>query len=162
MARQFKMDGDLDDISVIDALTINNLETISFMDMLRILEPLILVAIPEGNMSDKNAERQRLDYLLARLANLNAYLKHLWAAASYKRARLKHSDEAKSEDMLKKKEALYELSGAVKLKYEAVSRRITVALDEDRMEPERADHAGRSTRQATPKPQSSGGWRNVG
>jgi L-rhamnose isomerase len=140
------MDAEFDEISTIKNLTVNNLSEISFKDMLAILEPLVLAKVPEGNSTDKNAERQRLDYLLARLANLFAYLRYLWSSASYQRARFKYSDDAKADEMLKKKEALYELGNAVKLKYEAVSRRITVALDDERDMPERANHTARVER----------------
>ena len=146
MIKNSEMDSEFDEISTIKNLTVNNLADISFKDMLAILEPLVLVKIPEGAGTDKNAERQRLDYLLARLANLFAYLRYLWSASSHLRSRYRHSDDNKADDMLKKKEALYELGSAVKLKYESVSRRITVALDDERSTPERANHAARTER----------------
>jgi hypothetical protein len=157
------MDDSFDRLSVIESLTINNLEDIDFMEMLKILEPLVLVQVPEN---DSEENRRRLDYLLARTANLYAYLRVLWSAATNARAALKKGDAVAAEKMQKKKEALYEIGNAVKLKYEAVSRKITVALEtEDK--PERANYEARRERRdepvkAAPVVKKQGGWGNVG
>jgi hypothetical protein len=108
-------------------LTAANLSKIPFMDMLKILEPLVLVEVPEVILDGES--KRRFDYLLARLANVHAYLQYLWSAATYERARLKAANASSAEDMAKKKEAIYALASAVKLKYEAVSRKITLVLD---------------------------------
>lgn len=148
--------GDFDVQSVITNLPVSKLAEVSFMDMLNILSPLVLVQIPENVFDDK----KKLDYLLARMANLYAYLRVLWSAASYERAKLRHvSGTDDAETMLKKKEALFELGNAVKLKYEAVSRKITVALSDEEETPERADYVGRRERVVnTPPEKRKSSW----
>lgn len=154
------MDSDFDRTAVVESLTINNLSTVSFKEMLDILEPLVLTEIPEGDF-----DKKRLDFLLSRLANLHAYLWTLWCHATSERARLKKIDDVKAENMQKKKEALYALAGAVKLKYEAVSRKITVALEDEDEPVDRADYEGRRARRdevpARKAAPTSGGWGNI-
>lgn len=153
--KEYNMDTDFDEVAVIANLSVKELRTVSFPEMLRLLGPLVTVKVPEGTQDNIN-EKKRLDYLLGRSANLYAYLRYLWAAASYERVRLMKIDTDAAEDMLKKKEALYELGSAVKLKYEAVSRMVTVALEDEL--PDRADHQGRVARMT----KSTGtGWDKV-
>ncbi len=137
------------------------------------MTPYVLVDVPE---SESDSTRKRNHYLLARTANLHAYLQLLAVHAAYERARLKAIGSAKADDMLKKKEALYELAGAVKLKYEAVSRQITLSMGEedDRHVHDRPDYEARAraanpeskksdvTTGARPSPSNKhGGWSNV-
>lgn len=179
------MDTILEDIADIPSLTVNNLKDISFSEMLKILTPFVLVQVPETDL-DLTSVKKRYDFLLARLSNLYAFLQLLGVHASYERARLKAAESSKADDMLKKKEALFELAAAVKLKYEAVSRKITLALneDEDDKTPDRVNYdtrrdtaAGRpyqspasqaasskpsDTGTAAPPSRGGGGWGNVG
>lgn len=145
---------------------LENLSKIPFMDMLKILQPLVLVEVPESFAHE--TEKRRLDYLLARLANVHAYLRFMWAAATYERARLKRIGTDSAEDMAKKKEALYELGNAVKLKYEAVSRKITLELEgegDPKVVERRSYSPPENTTNAAQtafKKGGKGGWGNVG
>lgn len=147
-------------------LTVENVTSIGFKDMLEILRPLVLIEIPE-TFADQT-ERRRLDYLLARITNTHSYLMFLWSYCSYERARLKPVNAAKSEDILKKKETLYELAASLKLKYEAVSRKITLALDGegDKNMPDRRSYGDKTYTPPPTSPNSSsaprsGGWNSV-
>lgn len=154
-------DSDFDTVSAIKQLPVSQIGEIAFGEMLDILTPYVLVQVPE-NWDPKNPEdKRRYDYLLARLANLYAYLRVLWCAITYERAVLKRSNAEKAEIIQKKKEALYELGNAVKLKYEAVSRKITVALSEDESLNDRVDYNSRREQVSnTPRtePQRRNGW----
>ncbi len=164
------IDTNFDQITDIPGLSVNNLREISFEDMLKILTPFVLVQIPEDSTTVD--EKRRLDYLLARCANLHAYLRVLWSQATYLRAQFKRDtlNPDSAETMQKKKEVLYELANAMKLKYEAASRKITVALESegDESVSDRVDYAGRrETRDARAekvetKPTVKGGWGSVG
>lgn len=167
MTTEHNMDSFADRISVIENLTIDTLREISFMQMLEILRPLVLVEVPENGDIESRA---RYDYLLARCANLNAYLRYLFAFASYERDRLRSINSPKANDMLKKKEALYELKEAMKAKYDAVSRKITLALEDEEQVPDRASYTARreardTKSNAAAKPTtaapSTGGWNRV-
>lgn len=147
------MSNALEDVAVIENLSVNNLASTPFATMLQTIAPYVLVDIPE----DASAVdmKKRLDFLLARTANLHAFLTYLAVFASEQRAVLKKSGSAEAaEDMLKKKEALYELASAVKLKYEACSRKITLAMSEegDDKVSDRVDYSGRAS---APRPQWS-------
>lgn len=138
------INNDFDQSTIITNLTINNLAEVPFEKMLEILTPYVLVQIPEDTESIQ--EKQRLDYLLARCANLYAYILALWGQSSYLRARYKTTGDSRSDDMQKKKETLYALAGAMKLKYEAASRKITVLLeDEDDSVVDRVNYESRRT-----------------
>lgn len=143
--KQTTINTEFDNITHIQGLNINELKTVSFPKMLEILAPFVLVHLPEGTSENIDAKR-RLDYLLGRCANMYAYLNTLGAYASYERARMKAMNDSGAEDMLKKKEALYELATAMKLKYEAVSRMLTVALKLDNETPDQPDYEGRRGR----------------
>jgi hypothetical protein len=171
-----KINSDFDDQTIIESLTVNNLAEISYERMLEILTPYVLVQVPES--TETVQEQKRLDFLLARTANLHAYLRVLWSYASFQRATLKKSDPARAEEMQKKKETLYELANATKLKYEACSRKITVLMDgegdsrvTDRVNYDSRRHAAEQrpgnsgqtqskpeTKAATPR---TGGWGSV-
>lgn len=143
------MNNTLDDVAVIDNLTVNNLAEVPFAQMLTILAPYVLVDIPED--ASNVDMKKRLDFLLARTANLHAYLTFLGVHASHQRAILKGKQPEAAEDMLKKKEALYELASATKLKYEACSRKITLAMSED-SENDLRESANHANRAAAPRP----------
>lgn len=155
------------DTTTIENLTPTNLKETPFSKMLEILQPHVLIQVPENVDPTNTTEMRRLDFLLARLANFHAYLQVLWAASTHERARLKRIDNDAAEDMQKKKETLYALAGATKLKYEAVSRRITVALSGEEEQSDRVDYPGRRERlEKTPFPQKTreregGGWAGV-
>ncbi len=155
-----KTDGQFDTTAVVAQLPVSKLREIQFSEMLDILSPYVLVQVPENVDENNLTEKRKYDYLLARMANLYAYLRVLWSFASNERAKMRHIDSAKAEDMLKKKEALFELGNAVKLKYEAVSRKITVALADEEETPERPDYSAR--REQIGNRQTGGGWSNVG
>lgn len=157
------MDSDFDVTTSIHSLTINNLGSTPFKKMLEILGPLVLTQVPEGDEVD---QKRRLDFLLARTANLHAYLRFLWCHASAQRAAAVKVGLDSADDWAKKKEALYELANAVKLKYEAASRRITVQLESDGDDkPDRANYDARrdarDTRKAE-KPAGTGTWGHLG
>jgi hypothetical protein len=159
MQTKVNLDSEFDQITTIESLTVNNLGETPFGKMLEILSPLVLVQIPENE--DTITEKRRLDYLLARTANLHAYLRVLWCHATHQRARAVKAGLESADEWAKKKEALYELANAVKLKYESASRRITVALD-DEDKPERAYYEGRRERRDNKAAPKSGGWSNLG
>lgn len=141
MHSNIDMNSSFDRCSTIESLTVNNLGDTPFKKMLEILTPLVLSEVPEGE--DTNSAR-RLDFLLARMANLHAYLRVLWCVATHERARAVKVGLPNADEWAKKKEALYELANAVKLKYEAVSRKVTVKLEsEDEDKPERASYDAR-------------------
>jgi hypothetical protein len=172
---QIDMDNNLEQEAVIANLSLKDLNGISFMEMLDILRPFVLIQVPEDAES-VNA-RRRYDFLLGRLANSVAYVRYLFAYASYMRDRWKKAGDPRADDMLKKKEALYEIKEGIERKYEAVSRKITLALeDEDQSVVDRANYDGRraardsrSTQSAKPShvsttPQKSGpagGWGSI-
>lgn len=150
-ANEQHMDAEFEQLATLKNLTIKNLNSVSIKEMLQILEPYVLAMVPEGTVSDDQLQqRKRLDYLLGRMANLHAYLRYLWAFASSERKRLKIIGSDAADDMLVKKEALYELANAVKLKYESVSRMVTINLKVDEETPDRVDYEGRRAAQ-TPK-----------
>ncbi len=139
----------LEDEATIEQVSTANLATISFIDMLNIYRPFVLVDIPED--ASTIDMKKRLDYLLARCANLYAYFSFMGAFASYERARFKKIDDTKAEDMLKKKEALFELASAMKLKYEACSRKITLAVAEEG-DSKVVDRVNYESRTSAPRP----------
>lgn len=151
--------GEFDTETIIENLTVNNIRDVSFKDMLSILGPLVLVQLPED--TDDLESKRRYDYLLARLANLYAYLRVLWAAASYERSRARRIDSDNAEEMQKKKEALFEIGNAVKLKYEAVSRKITLALNDEKETPERVDYEGRREQLKKEPPKKRSTWDSI-
>lgn len=153
-----------DQITEIPELTVNNVGEIPFERMLAILTPYVLVQIPED--SETVDEKRRLDFLLARTANLYAYLRVLWSQATYLRAEKRRDKDDEAESMQKKKEVLYELGNAMKLKYEAVSRKITVLMDgegEEKVTPQ-VNYQGRAEAAQTKReePARLKGWGAVG
>lgn len=149
-------DGAFDTQTTIENLTVDNIKDVPFLEMLKILGPFVLVEVPENLDDDDPTSKRKYDYLLARLSNVYAYLRVLWSAITYHRARMKHINADQAEEIQKKKEALFELGNAVKLKYEAVSRKITVALSDESDTPERPSYEARREQFAKPRATRSG------
>ena len=150
-----------------DVVSVNNLTQISFENMMKGLSPFVLEPLPEGGAGDP-VVLAKIDRQLGRLANLYAYLVYLWAHASSETNKYKlRGADAEYHVMMRKKEALYELSRAVKLKWEAASRMITVQQEQDEEETfERANYPARSARAIQRKERKDaqkpgGGWSHV-
>lgn len=109
----------------------NNICSVSFPDMLAAVSAFSLERVPEGNTPQ---DLTLIDQQLARFANQYAYLIHLFAQVAYEVVRLKRLDPEAAEAMIKKKDALYEIAKAVKLKWQACSRRLTKSMGDDEEE----------------------------
>lgn len=110
-------------------LDTKNVMRVSFNEMLRMLEPMALEPIPSGKLNDPDM-MMKLDELLSTFANNHAYLIYLWAFVSAKTNEYKLvGNTAEHSIATKKKEALYGIASAVKLKWDAVSRKITVRVE---------------------------------
>lgn len=115
---------------MIPSLTTNNVNEIAFVDLIDAISPFALEEVPEGTGGDPDALTE-LDRLMGRFANLYGYLIHLWAASSDWMNRYKVMGDTDAErTMRRKKDALWEISRVVKLKYEACSRMITAHVEE--------------------------------
>lgn len=110
-------------------LDTKNIMQLSFNAMLRELEPMALEPIPSGRLNDPDM-MMKLDELLSSFANNYAYLIHLWAFVSAKTNEYKMIGSTNEWSIAaKKKEALYGIAAAIKLKWDAVSRKITVRVE---------------------------------
>lgn len=124
-------------------LTANNVVDHDLAEILEILEPYVLEEIPEGTIGHDEAKME-IDRLLGRFANLYAYIITLWAHVSHAQAMARSEGDSKRGSYLTKmRDALWELSRAVKLKWQACSRLITSAQEEEEHPFERADYHGR-------------------
>jgi hypothetical protein len=111
---------------VIPNISINNVLTVPYTELLEAIGAIALEKLPEGGQNDP-ARLQEIDRLLARFANLHSYLVYLWAFVSHTtNSRKLMGDSAGHLDAAKRKETLYEIAASVKLKQEAVSRMLTV------------------------------------
>lgn len=131
----------------IAGLTLKNLEDVTFDDFQELLAPYLLEEIPEGTL-DGNPDRMlQIDRLIGRLANIHAYLAYLYGYAAA-RAQILKSEGRTAEwgAMLRKKDALYEYRGAVKLKWNACSRMVTINLGIEDEPDDHIDHHGRAER----------------
>lgn len=110
-------------------VTIDNVTTLSFTDMLIALKPYTQERIPEGVSHSAEAYTD-IEQMIGRFANVYSYLIYLYAyvANSVNIAKRKGDTERK-EALTRKKDALYELARAVRYKHEACSRMLTAALN---------------------------------
>lgn len=159
-----------DEPKTVSSVTVNNIAEIGYQKMLEGIMPLVLIEVPEGTNGGDPAVMTILDGLMGKYANIYAYLITLFAAAAgaAERYRIMDADD-KQKDCIRKKDALWELSRAVKLKYQACSRMLTKHIEDDEDLPERADVRGRAMaaehrRAASHHPESKQpkGWRNIG
>jgi hypothetical protein len=146
----------------VPALTVDNLRSVSFSDMLAALRPLVLEEVPEDALNDPEVLTD-LDRLMGRFANLYSLLIDLHAAALDWASRFKLVDnDAEYQVMMKKKDALWELSRAVKLKYEACSRKLTLHIEAEERDTQPANYPARQERaKGRGKPKPIRGWGNV-
>lgn len=140
------------------SVTVNNIREIGFLEMIEGLEPYVLEEIPEGTEGDEESLRL-IDTLLGRFANLYTYLVLLYSVAAdhANRARVLGADE-EYKSLVRKKDALYELSRGVKLKWQACSRMLTKHIEEDDEPYERANYKARSTKK---EQRAMKGWSDV-
>lgn len=110
-------------------LNTSNIMDMSFNAMLKELEPIALKPIPSGNLNDPDM-MMKLDELLSEFANNHALVIYLWAYVSAKTNAYKLTGSSNEWSIAaKKKEALYSIASALKLKWDAVSRKITVRVE---------------------------------
>lgn len=122
-------------------VTVNNLVDMSFMDMLDGISPYVLEEVPE--VSNKK-DLEKIDKLLARFANLYAYLLHLYSFVAYEARKAKASDLTHEwKELVRKKEALHELASGVKMKWKACSRLVTFHLKDNEVF-DRVDYENRN------------------
>lgn len=143
---------------MIPSVTINNIEDIGFLEMIEGLEPFVLEEIPEGTDGSEEVMNE-IDRLLGRFANLYTYLVMLYAVVAdhSNRARVLGNDE-KYKALVRKKDALYELSRGVKLKWQACSRMLTKAIEDEDEPFERANYPRRSEKK---EQRQMKGWGDV-
>lgn len=117
-------------------VTVDNVMTMPYKDLLEAIGTIALEKLPEGGYNDPE-RLQQLDRLLGRLANFHSYLIYLWAFVSNTTNSRKLMGNSEGHlDAAKRKETLYELAASVKLKHEATSRMLTVQqlLDDEKHE----------------------------
>lgn len=156
------------------AVTTDNLRDMPFMEMLNSLEPFVLEDIPEGIQDDPTGKGEEVDTLLGRFANLYSYLMYLYSFASYESDRVKliEGQSAQWKTMVRKKDALFELAKAVRMKWKACSRMLTGLIKSEEEVFDRVDYQARSRSQGKTPNKKSGkesdgkgrdlkGWGNV-
>lgn len=161
-------------MNVHNKITRENVMKVKFNELLDELWRLGGEQIPEGPNTDPEIMKQ-LDQQLAYFANMHAWITILWAYVSNETSKRKlvGAEAELQQDALKKKEALYEFASSLKLKWEAVSRRITVWQQLNEHNPDQriygrggvASPAEPVSRPAVPDTQprkSSGGWGKIG
>lgn len=143
---------------MIPSVTVNNIEDIGFLEMAEGLKPFVLEEVPEGTDGSEE-DLNEIDRLLGRFANLYTYLVMLYAVAAdhANRARVLGNDE-KYKALVRKKDALYELSRGVKLKWQACSRMLTKHIEEDDEPFERANYPNRKEKK---EQRQMKGWGDV-
>lgn len=114
-----------------------NVMSMPFLEFLEALGTIALEKLPEGGINDPDRLTQ-IDKMLGRFANYYAYLMYLWAFTSnMTNSRKLMQDKGPAHlDAAKRKETLYEIAQAVKMKHEATSRMLTVqqVLEDQRHE----------------------------
>jgi hypothetical protein len=110
-----------------NTMTRANVLSIPYKEFLDELWKLGGKQIPEGRNTDPGV-MQELDMQLAYFANMHAWVVTLWGFVTNEVSKLKliQAPPEAQQNALKRKETLYEFAGSIKLKQEAVSRRITV------------------------------------
>lgn len=144
----------------IPAVSILVLDDMPFDDMLEKLAPYLLEEIPEGTIDGNPDRMMEIDRLIGRFANLYAYVAFLYAYTANRAHHYKAEgfiDEWHA--MVRKKDALYEFRGAIKLKWQACSRMVTVNLDDDPAD--RIDYEARREYSNKPTPATNTGWNHV-
>lgn len=118
-----------------------NMLVMSGPQIIRSLHHHIIGEIPNGIKSE--SDLQQIEYFLGKAASDYAYVIELLNYARMYTRRLKRdSHKDKYEDMMDIKNALEELSGVIKLKYQAISRMLTIhqeRADEQEMRPYRLE-----------------------
>ena len=121
----------------IEEVTIHNVTTIKFDKLLEHIGEIALELLPEGGLNDSNRLHQ-IDVSLGRFANLYSYLIHLYAFVSYQAERQANiSKDGIWKDLLRRKDALYEIAQAVKGKRESASRMLGVYEKNNEFIPDR-------------------------
>lgn len=148
-------------------INVNNIRSCTFADLMAMLQSHTLVLVPNGTREEGAMEK--IDYLLGYFANTYTHLMVLWAQASHDTNRAKAISSEEHAQMNKKKEALYEVAQAVKLKHAAVSRMLTVKVETDGDKifdsPDlagRADRAAARTASPTKPAPKQNGWGGLG
>lgn len=119
----------MDSSNYIPKVTIDNVTKMPFKKMLLALQPYTQEHVPEGVLHDPDAYTE-IERLIGRLANIYAYLIHLYAyVANQVNVSKRKGDSERREKLTRKKDALYELARAVRYKHEACSRMLTAALN---------------------------------
>jgi hypothetical protein len=121
----------------IEGVTIQNIKSMKFDEMLEKIGDIALERLPEGSRGSASA-LANIDVALGRFANLYSYLIHLWAYLSNEAE--KQALMAKDENwkmLLRKKDAVYEIAQAVKGKRESASRMLAVPDRLDQYIPDR-------------------------
>lgn len=109
-------------------VTPSNLFTMSPEELVRTVSERVLSDIPEG--AKDNGDLQRVEESLGRLANDYAYIIGILAySRNYVRQLKRSGDKEMYEDMMDKRDNLTEISSAIKLQYQAVSRMLTVKIE---------------------------------
>lgn len=99
---------------------------VPFKELLESIGTIALEKLPEGGYNDPD-RLQQIDKMLGRFANYYAYLMYLWAHVSNAtNTRKLMGDTTGHLDAAKRKETLYELAQAIKMKHESASRMLTV------------------------------------
>lgn len=144
---------------MIPSVTANNVADLPFQKFIDGITPLVLEPVPEGTGDE---DMQQIDKLLARFANLYTYLATLHAVVgdAANRARVMGDDE-RQKALLRKKEALWEISRGVKLKWMACSRKLTKHIEDDDEDGSPFEAANHGARKGRKQDRAMKGWGDV-
>ena len=111
-------------------ITPTNLFTLDVSDIIKVIHERVMGDMPEGIKSTQDLVCT--EEALGRLANDYAYIIELLSySRNYVRQLKRKGEREQYEDMMDKRDALESISSALKLKYQAVSRTITVIEQAD-------------------------------
>lgn len=114
----------------IPEVTVENIDELSMVDVLRGIKPYCLEPVPEGIIDHPDGVKI-VDRLIGRFANLYAYLMFLYGHLNSESNRLKLiGDDMGYSISVKKKDSIFEIARAVRYKQEACSRMLTALLRE--------------------------------
>lgn len=106
----------------------SSLLTMSAEEIVRAVSKRVLSDIPEGSSND--GDLRQIEHALGRLANDYSYVIGILSySRNYVRQLKRSGDKEMYEDMMDKKSALEDISSAIKLQYQAVSRMLTVRIE---------------------------------
>lgn len=123
------------DPSLREVATLHNLERLDLISLLEMLEPYLLEDIPEGVLAASEGDLHEIDRQIGRLANTFSYVSSLYAySCALVRNAKRESRTDDWHDAVAKKDALDKLRSALKLKWQACSRMVTVETEVDLFE----------------------------